>query len=261
MRIIKIPSSQGGLGKADGTELAPDAVIKQTEDFYLSEEGVLPHFEIDEVKVVPNNIEETNSNIYTKAKEVMDQKPLFIGGDHSVSYPIIKAFSESFENPGIVVFDAHPDAENDFRPPTQEDNLITIVNENLIKKENIILVGIRNWHDEEIKFIKENKIKYFNMKEISFEGIHNICDAVMSVAKEFGALYISIDIDVVDAAFVPGTGWREPGGLTSRELLYFLQRLKLLKNIKALDLVEINPRKDINDLTTKLGAKILVELS
>lgn len=261
MKIIKIPSSQGGLGRADGSELAPDAVVKETKNFYLCEDGVLPQLEVDEVKVVPSNIEETNENIYKKAREVMQQKPLFIGGDHSVSYPLIKAFSESFENPGIVVFDAHPDAENDFRPPTQEDNLIAIVKEKLVKSQNIILVGIRNWHANEIKFLKDNKIKYFNMKEISFEGIHNVCDAVMAAAKDFGALYVSIDIDVVDPAFAPGTGWREPGGLTSRELLYFLQRLKLLKNLKALDLVEINPGKDSNELTTRLGAKIVVELS
>lgn len=261
MKIIKIPSSQGGLGKADGAELAPDAVVKGTEDFYLTEEGVLPQFQVDEVRVVPKNIEETNDNIYKKAKEAMQEKPLFVGGDHSVSYPLIKAFSESFDNPGVIIFDAHPDAENDFNPPTQEDNLIAIVKENLIKRENIILVGVRNWHANEIKFLKDNKIKYYSMKEITFEGVHNVCDAVMAAAKDFGALYISIDIDVVDPAFAPGTGWREPGGLTSRELLYFLQRLKLLKNLKATDLVEVNPKKDSNELTVKLGAKILVELS
>ena len=98
------------------------------------------------------------------------------------------------------------------------------------------------------------------MKEIMANGIHDVSDSFMSVAKDFSDLYISIDIDVLDPAFAPGTGYIEPGGLSTRELLFFLQRLKRLKNLRAYDLVEINPAKDINDMTSKVGAKILVEL-
>ena len=83
----------------------------------------------------------------------------------------------------------------------------------------------------------------------------------MSVARQFGALYLSIDIDVLDTAFAPGTGHTEPGGLTTRELLYFVHMLKNLKNLKMADIVEINPKKDLNDMTSKIGAKLLVELS
>ncbi|MEM4368887.1 MAG: arginase family protein, partial [Candidatus Woesearchaeota archaeon] len=77
--------------------------------------------------------------------------------------------------------------------------------------------------------------------------------------QTFDGLYVSIDIDVVDPAFAPGTGYPEPGGFSSRDLIYFLQRLRLLKNFMALDVVEINPLKDVQDLTVKLGAKLLVE--
>ncbi len=82
----------------------------------------------------------------------------------------------------------------------------------------------------------------------------------MSVAKSFKDLYVSIDIDVLDPAFAPGTGYMEPGGLSTRELLFFLHRLKKLQNLRAYDLVEINPSKDVNELTSKVGSKILVEL-
>ena len=83
----------------------------------------------------------------------------------------------------------------------------------------------------------------------------------MSVAKNFEAMYISIDIDSVDPAFAPGTGYIEPAGLTSRELLYFLSRLLLLKNFRMADLVEVNPDKDFKNLTVKLAAKIIAEIS
>lgn len=98
------------------------------------------------------------------------------------------------------------------------------------------------------------------MKEIIAEGVHEISESLMSVAKNFRDLYVSIDIDVLDPAFAPGTGYIEPGGLTTRELLFFLHRLKKLYNLRAFDLVEINPSKDTNDITSKVAAKILVEL-
>ena len=104
-------------------------------------------------------------------------------------------------------------------------------------------------------------MKYYTMNEITTEGKDVVCDAIMAAAKDFGALYLSIDIDSVDAAFAPGTGYPEPGGLTSRELLYFIQRIKLLKNLKASDIVEVNPEKDVNGITSKLAAKIVVELA
>ena len=91
-------------------------------------------------------------------------------------------------------------------------------------------------------------------------GNNDVLEAIMSVAKNFKYLYVSIDIDVLDPAFAPGTGYIQPGGLTTRELLFFLHRLKRLQNLRAYDLVEVNPSKDVNDMTSKVGAKILVEL-
>ena len=263
MKVIKIPSSQGGLGKADGSELAPDKILEKTKELFMSEDSVLPNFDIDSVEIDSGNIEETNNNIYTKSLDVLknNTRPLFLGGDHSVTYPLIKAFASVYpSNPGVIIFDAHPDCENDFMPPTQEDLVNGLVNQNVIKKENIILIGIRNWDKNEIEFIRKNKIKFFNMKEIAKEGLHEISESLMSIANNFSDLYISIDIDVLDPAFAPGTGYMEPGGLSTRELLFFLHRLKRMKNLRAFDIVEINPAKDVNDMTSKVGAKILVEL-
>jgi len=263
MKVIKVETSQGGLKKADGAELAPEKILEQTKELYMSESNILPVFDIDNVEIVPENLEETNENIYKKAKEIFNEahKPVFLGGDHSITFPIVKAFSEKNSNAGIIIFDAHLDAVNNFMPATQEDLVTGLVNQKIIKSENIILIETRNWHSKEIEFVKRNKIKYFSMKDIANEGKEEISEAVMSIAKRFENLYISIDIDVIDPAFAPGTGYIEPAGLSSREFLYFLHRLKNLKNIKGYDIVEVNPKKDINDMTSKLGAKLLVELN
>ena len=98
------------------------------------------------------------------------------------------------------------------------------------------------------------------MNLIAEEGKEAICDTIMAAAKNFDALYLSIDLDAVDAAFAPGLTYPEVGGLTSRELLYFLHRLKKLKNLKAADIVELNPDKDSNNITALLAAKLVVEL-
>lgn len=262
MKVIKVPSSQGGLGKADGSELAPDKILEQAKEIFMSENSILPVFEVDKVDIIDSNIEKTNENIFKKALETFEKSncPVFLGGDHSITFPIVKAFAEKYSNAGIIVFDAHLDAVNDFMPPSQEDLITGLVNQKIIKSENIILIGTRNWHQNEIDFVKKNNIRFFTMKDIINEGKEEISDAIMSIARNFENLYISIDIDIIDPTFAPATGYIEPGGLTSREFLYFLHRLKNLKNIKGYDIVEVNPKKDINDMTSKLGAKILVEL-
>jgi agmatinase len=84
-------------------------------------------------------------------------------------------------------------------------------------------------------------------------------DVIMEFAngKE---LYVSLDIDVVDPVFAPATGYPEAGGLTSREIIYIMQRINMMKNLRAVDIVEINEKNDASQVTVKLGAKILAEL-
>ncbi|MGM5485323.1 MAG: arginase family protein, partial [Nanobdellota archaeon] len=160
----------------------------------------------------------------------------------------------------LIMLDAHPDCESDFMPPSHEDLIRGLVNNKDLKPENIIILGIRNWHKDELDFLEKNGIRYFTMKEISFEGLREVSEAVMSIARRWSSTYVSIDIDIVDPAFAPGTGYPESGGLTSRELLFLLQRFRELHNLTMVDLVEINPELD-KGLTAKLGAKIVKECS
>ena len=261
MKLIKIPFNLGGLGKTEGVEEAPDKIIENIKEFYLNEDQVLPVFDIEEVSVNKGSIEETNQNIYEKAKAVLGEtdKVIFLGGDHAITYSLVKGFA-SGTNPGMIIFDAHPDCQSDFKPPTHEDLLIALVKERVIKPQNIILVGTRNWHKDELKFLQENKIRFFSMKQITNFGKEDVSETIMETARGFSELYVSIDIDVLDPAFAPGTGYREPGGLSTRDLLFFLHRLKKLKNLRAIDIVEVNPSKDMDDITSKVAGKLVVEM-
>jgi len=257
MNLIKVPFALNQ--NNSGTKSAPEQIIKNLKNFPLTENHLLPNFQLKEIPINPQNNEESYQNITrcTLSFFQESEQNLFLGGDHSITFPIFKAFSQTHQNPGIIVFDAHPDCQPNFHP-SQEDLLIALIKNNFIKKENIILVGLRNYSTEEHNFLKQHHLKSFSMQEIALEGIYEISEAIMSIAKNFNALYISIDIDVLDPAFAPGTFCPEPGGLTTRELLFFLHRLKKLRNFKAADLTEINP--EIEPKTALVGAKIITEL-
>ncbi len=254
MLLVKVPTSQGALDKK-GSEKAPELIVESIKEFYLNESGNKHFCNVEDVEIVEGNIEETNKNIEKKA----EKDAVFIGGDHSITYSLFKGFAKRNKNPGLIIFDAHPDCENDFSPPTHEDFVKVLMKEGVLNSKNVIIVGVRNWHVNEFKFLKENNIRYITAKQL-FNNLTNVCDGVMEWAREFDSLYLSLDIDAVDPAFAPGTGYTEPGGLSSREMIYFVQRLKLLKNLKSMDLVEVNPAKDVNNMTVKLAAKLVVEL-
>ena len=232
MKLIKIPFSL----QRDGAELAPSEIIK-----FLNTKS----YEISEVK--------------EKIYENLKNKDHFIavGGDHSITLPVLKAFSESHSKPGLVMLDAHPDCDRFLNLANQKDLLIELVNNNIIKKENIIVVGVRKVKQNEAEFLKNNAIRLFDMKTIFDIGIKEACDLIMENARRCDNLYITIDMDVVDPAFAPGVSNSEPGGLSSVELLYLVGRLRLLKNLRAADIVEVNPPKDINSMTVKLAAHVV----
>ncbi len=257
MNILKIALNAGALGKKEGQEEAPDHILKSTEELYMNESRILPILNIEDVDVDNSDFEGSCKKIFEKVN-ALDSFSILLGGDHSLTYPAFKAFAQNNDNPGLVIFDAHPDLMDNFK--THEDYLKSLIEDKILNPKNVIIVGVRNWEQSEIEYLRDKKIKFFTMKNITEEGIHDISDTVMSNARRWGSLYISIDIDAVDPAFAPGTGHIEPGGLSSRELIYFLQRLKNLQNLKMADIVEVNPKKDVNQMTSKLAAKIIWEL-
>jgi len=253
MKLVKIPTSLGLL-KGKGTELAPDKIEEQLKDIWSNEIGVNNKFEIKELKLTLD-LEKDNEII----ENSYEDNSIFIGGDHSISFSLVKSFLKKHSNSGLIIFDAHPDVFQEFEFPTHQDWLNFLIEKNLIKPENIMLVGIRAYHPKETIYLKNKGVRFITMKNL-FNNIENSCDSIMEFARNFNAFYLSIDIDVIDPAFAPGTSYIEPAGLTSRELIYFMQRLKLLKNLKAADIVEVNPTLDINNMTSKLAAKLIIEL-
>ncbi|MAG79018.1 hypothetical protein CMI40_01435 [Candidatus Pacearchaeota archaeon] len=267
MFIVKVPGING-LGKTNGCEKAGNAILESLKEIYSNEQGKLINSDslgLEEIHLDNKNLELTNELIHKNSYESYDLKPktIFLGGDHSISYSTTKAFldycNNSKKEPCLIVFDAHPDCMKpvDNKFPTHEEWLRALI-ESGFPKENILLVGVRNSDPEEDKFLKEYHIKKISINQLT-EDLQETCDSIMEFSNR-KELYVSIDIDVIDPVFAPATGYPESGGFTSREFLYLIQRINKIKNLKAIDIVEINPDKDKNNLTVKLGAKILSEL-
>ncbi len=256
MILLKVKCDQGNLKKKEGLKDAPDLIVKGFKNYFLGENGKTPVFSVEEVKQSSQGIAKTHKLIFNKANQILKKSFLTsIGGDHSITHPLFKAFSKRFNKVGLVYLDAHADCENDTGLPTYEDVLRRIISEGLVKPWNVILIGLRNWTEQEKRFIEQSKIKVFSMKDVANEGVDETIEAVRYLLSRCENVYASFDIDVVDPAFAPGTGWPEPGGLTSREALQFVQALAVLKKVKAFDLVEANT----DPATIQLCSKILFE--
>ncbi|HLD12317.1 MAG TPA: arginase family protein [Candidatus Nanoarchaeia archaeon] len=247
MNIYTAGTSQGSLDHNKGTEKAPEAILKEIHNNYS------PH----PITITEDNIDQTQKNIYeTLIKE--KEFAILIGGDHSITQASFTAFAKKYNNPGLIMFDAHPDCTNNFKT-THEDFINVLISEKVLPPKNLAMIGVRAAHPQELAFLKEQGVKVYFMNTI-----HNtefMADEIMENLRTCDGIYLTIDIDVLDPAYAPGTGYLEPGGMTSRELFQLLERFKHLKNLKFLDIVEVNPEKDTNNLTVRTAAKIVQTFS
>ena len=265
MFIVKVPGING-LGKTNGCEKAGNEILKELKNIHLNEQEKIfdvQKLELEEIHLDNSNLELSNKLVYENSFEIFQEKPrtIFLGGDHSISYSTTRAFFDYCDNSGtkpcLIVFDAHADCMTPMKEPTHEEWLRKLI-EDGFPTANVLLVGVRNIWNDEMKFLKEKNIRMISMNQLQ-DNLQDTCDIIMEFAKD-KELYVLIDIDVIDPAFAPATGYPEPGGLTSRQFVYLIQRINKVKNLRAVDLVEINPEKDKDNLTVKLGAKILGEL-
>jgi len=191
--------------------------------------------------------------------------PIIVGGDHSLEYPNVAGVADVYGkgNVGVIHFDAHYDAGE-----SEMGHLIShgqpvrrLVNEGHVLGKNYIQVGLRGyWPGEDgFEWMREQGFRYHTMAEIQRDGWDAVMERVLREASDGPEkLYISLDVDVLDPSYAPGTGTPEPGGLTNRELFPLIRRLCAENNMVGFDLVEFNPLID-NGYTTGLNANRLIQ--
>jgi len=174
--------------------------------------------------------------------------PVSLGGDHSVTYPILKAFARHYPALTIVHFDAHPDLYDEFEGSrvSHACPFARIMEEQLAKR--LVQIGIRTL----------NRHQHEQAEKFGVEIVQMSALPAYDRLKIHGPFYISFDMDVLDPAFAPGISHREPGGMTVREAIAHLHAIE--GTIAGADIVEYNPAQDISGITATVAAKILKEI-
>ena len=175
-------------------------------------------------------------------------RPVSLGGDHSVTYPVLRAVRPHAPSLTILHIDAHPDLYEDFDGDRYSHAcpFARIMEDGLA--DRLVQVGIRTASGHQ-----RDQARRFGVEVIEMRAVRD--DLRLPVSTP---LYVSIDIDVLDPAFAPGVSHREPGGLSVRQLLSLLQSLDA--PIVAADVVELNPRADPTGVSATVAAKVLREL-
>lgn len=175
--------------------------------------------------------------------------PICLGGDHSITFPIIKAFARKHKQLNILHFDAHPDIYDNFQGNrySHASPFARIMEARLVSR--LVQVGIRTFNSHQRDQVKKFGVESIEMRDLR-EGL---------VLEFDGPVYISFDIDALDPAFAPGVSHREPGGLSTRQAIDLIQHLK--GQVVGADIVEFNPRMDPLHVTGTVCAKLLKEIA
>ncbi|WP_407638227.1 agmatinase [Caldanaerobius polysaccharolyticus] len=199
------------------------------------------------------NVEKSMDIIREAAREVFEdgKKPLFIGGEHLMSVPVIEEAYKKYGDEMLVLhFDAHADLREEFfGEKYSHANVLRLV-EKYVSPSNIYHFGIRSGIREEFEYARE-------CSHMFLFDVYQPLKSVLGDLKK-RPIYITLDIDVVDPAFAPGTGTPEPGGVDSREMFKAIHLLKEC-DVIGFDLVEVSPINDCSDITSILAAKIIRE--
>lgn len=179
--------------------------------------------------------------------------PILLGGDHAVSWPILRGLRPAFPQLTILHLDAHSDLYDSFEGDRASHAcpFARIMEEKLC--DRLVQVGIRTLNDHQSAQAARFGVEIIPMRL----GLEAALTAVRGLA---GPVYLSLDLDVLDPAFAPGIAHPEPGGLSTRELLSLLQAVPPGQLVGA-DVVELNPLNDLRDLTARVAAKCVKEIA
>ena len=180
--------------------------------------------------------------------------PLGIGGEHLVTWPVIKAMYKKYPDMAIIHMDAHTDLREDYEGEPLSHAAVIRKAADLIGPKNVYSFGIRSGLKEEFQWVKEN-----GMHLTKFEVLEPLKQALPQLAGR--PVYVTIDIDVLDPAHAPGTGTVDAGGITSKELLASIHAIAGSEiNVVGCDLVEVAPVYDPSEQTVNTASKLIREM-
>lgn len=238
--------------------------VVNIEEFHSEQKGLRNYDEIIDVNQKLNK--EVSASIEN------NRFPLVLGGDHSIAVGSVSAISKHYNNLGVIWYDAHGDLNIPEESPSGNIHGMPLriltgegpkelleLNSNVIKPENIVLIGMRDLDKGERQFIKDHNIKTFTMSDIDKLGIKEVIENTIEYLKSrnVDGVHLSLDVDALDPLETPGTGTRVLGGLSYRESHFALELLHQSHLISSMDLVEVNPLIDSNNHTAEQAVSLV----
>jgi arginase family enzyme len=232
-----------GLGNTSGTVEGGEKLVEN-----LNYERV--NLNNDNISEQLGQLEDFSRKIFSEDSE---EKKVFVGGDHSISYPLVKGFVEKSKGKAkLIVFDAHADLMPVMREPTHEEWLRALIEETGLSGDQILLIGLRD------RVIESEEKEYLEEKGILRVGLsEDIKSKIEEFISEGDEVYVSFDIDVFDGKLVEGgTGYPVSGGFSEEEGLELVRFLSQEMGVKYWDLVEVASNGEDNG-AIELGRKVL----
>ena len=226
-------SDAWNLTSENGTDLSDDSIFFDAGD-------IEPVTGSDMLTLIENSI-------YTLIGDGLT--PISLGGDHSITHPIVRAFARKYKDLSILHFDAHPDIYDSYQGNrnSHASPFARIMEQKLVKR--LVQVGVRTFTADQREQVRRFGVESIEMRNVTAD-----------LQLEFDSpIYISFDMDALDPAFAPGVSHREPGGLSTRQAIDLIQRLK--GRVVGADIVEFNPRMDPLHVTGTVCAKLFKEIA
>lgn len=216
-----------------------------------------------DLSINPLSLDDTFARITTQLNEVADAgaRAICVGGDHSILLPILRSVHRKFGPVALIQFDAHNDTWGGYfgSPHSHGTPVRRAVEEGLLIEGGVLQVGLRGqvYSKDDFDFGRKHKFTVITSEDFHHRGLATMAKAL----KRFRAkpVYFTLDIDVVDPAFAPGTGTPQVGGLSSFQILELVRCLRG-QNLVGADLVEVSPPYDNGDITSLLAANLLFEM-
>ncbi len=229
---------------------------------------VLTVVDAGDANIVPAWIDRAHALIYRRIREVAETGaiPFVLGGDHSITWPSATAVAE-VRRPGsigIVHFDAHADTANDDWGVLAGHGtpMRRLIESGAVDGRNFVQVGLRGYWPpvDTVRWMQAHGLRYHLMREIEERGAEAVvADAIEEALDGPDAIYLSVDIDVIDPGMAPGTGTPEPGGMLTRELLRAIRQVVGRVELAGMDVVEVSPPYDHAETTAMAANRAVLE--
>ncbi|MEN1967562.1 formimidoylglutamase [Lentibacillus sp. N15] len=264
--LAGVPLSKPSISHS-GASFAPDVIraVLQSYTTYAGDSGLEltdPILDVGDIAMDPTDIVGDQQRAYEGLRDAYASNAarwwMVLGGDHSISYASIKAYAQQVGRVGVIQFDAHHDLRNiEDGGPTNGTPFRRLLMDNIIRGDDLVQIGIRDFTNasEYARYADEQGVTVYSMQDVGRISLAKILQKELErLGEHVDAIYLSVDIDVLDQAFAPGCPAIGPGGMDSQTLLTGIYEASQHEKVRVMDIVEIDPTIDFRNMTSRVAA-------